>query len=167
MQRLVKSASWKNARLHMTTALKVRDLAHCLLAYEALEGKTSEPSGPPAFRVYHKLRRGLGEFAGVAGFQSLASRALVLARTEAPSLSAARVAGDGSLQSLSEIEQETDIDRDRAGEFLAGEAGSILIARLLSLLLLFLGDALTLNVLRDTWPGAAFDDCRNENGRKA
>jgi hypothetical protein len=31
-------------------------------------------------RVYEKLRQSLGEFAGVAGFQSLASRALALAR---------------------------------------------------------------------------------------
>jgi hypothetical protein len=145
----------------------MRDLAHRLLDYEIIAGKTSDPSESATLRVYEKLRQGLGEFAGVAGFQSLASRALALARTEAPSLSAAQVAADGSLQGLGEFEQQTDIDKNRAGKSPIGEAGTVLIARLLGLLNLFLGEALTLSLLRGTWPGAAFDDCSNENGRKA
>jgi hypothetical protein len=145
----------------------MRDLAHRLLHYEIIAGKTSDPSESATLRVYEKLRHGLGEFAGVAGFQSLASRALALARTEAPSLSAAQVAADGSLQGLGEFEHQTDIDKNRAGKSPIGEAGTVLIARLLGLLILFLGEALTLRLLRGTWPGAAFDDCSNENGRKA
>jgi hypothetical protein len=78
----------------------MRDLAHRLLTYEAGAGKTSEPMDSPTLRVYEKLRRGLGEFAGVAGFHSLATRALALARTEAPGLSAARISADGALQGL-------------------------------------------------------------------
>jgi hypothetical protein len=113
------------------------------------------------------LRRGLGEFAGVAGFQSLASRALALARTEAPSLGAVQVSADGALQGLGDIEYQFDVDKVQAGEFPAGEGEIILIARLLGLLLLFLGEALTLSLLRVTWPGAAFDDCSSEKGRKA
>jgi hypothetical protein len=66
-------------------------LAHRLLDYEIIAGKTSDPSESATLRVYEKLHHGLSEFAGVAGFQSLASRALALARTEAPSLSAAQV----------------------------------------------------------------------------
>jgi len=54
----------------------MRDLAHRLLAYEAGAGKTSELMESPTLRVYEKLRQSLGEFAGSAGFQSLASRAL-------------------------------------------------------------------------------------------
>jgi hypothetical protein len=146
----------------MTTPPTTRDLAHRLLAYEVVLAKTSEPSESASLRVYEKLRQGLGEFVGVAGFYSLASRALALARTEAPSLSAARVAADGSLQGLGELEHQMDIDKDRTDE-----AGIILIARLLGLLLLFLGEALTLSLLRGTWPGAALDDRSSENGRKA
>ena len=151
----------------MTTHPKTRDLAHRLLAYEAVAGKTSEPSESATLLVYEKLRQGLGEFAGVAGFQSLASRALVLAKTEAPSLSAVRVAADGSLHGLGEFEHQMDIDKDRAGESPAGDGGVILIARLLGLLLIFLGESLTLSLLRVNWPGAAFDDCNSENGRSA
>jgi hypothetical protein len=140
----------------------MRDLARRLLAYEAVAGKNSEPAEFATLRVYEKLRQGLGEFAGVAGFQSLASRALVLAKTEAPSLSTAQVAADGSLQGLGEFELQLGIDKERAGE-----GGIILIARLLGLLLIFLGEALTLSLLRVKWPEAALDDCNSKNGRKA
>jgi hypothetical protein len=145
----------------------MRDLARRLVAFEAVAGMTSEPAESATLRVYEKLRQGLGEFAGVAGFQSLAFRALTLARTETPSLSAARIAADGSLEGLGEFEQQLDIDKDRAGVSPAGEGGIILIARLLGLLLLFLGEALTLSLLRVKWPGASFDDRSSENGRKA
>ncbi len=142
------------------------DLAHRLVAYEAVTGKTSDTMESASLRVYEKLRQGLGEFAGVAGFQALASRALVLARSEVPSLGAARVTADGSLHGLGEFENQVDIARDRAGEYPVGDGGTILIARLLGLLLVFLGEVLTLSLLRVTWPGAALDDCNSENGRK-
>ena len=70
----------------MTTPPKMRDLAHRLLAYEAVTGKTSEPSEVAALRVYEKLRQSLSAFAGVAAFESLAFRALTQAKSEAPSL---------------------------------------------------------------------------------
>jgi len=76
-------------------------------------------------RVYERLRQTLGEFVGVAGFQSLASRALALARPDAPSLSAARRAADGSLQGLGESEPQIYDVKDQAGEF---PDGAILIA---------------------------------------
>ena len=151
----------------MTTPPDLRDLAQRLLDYEAFAGKPSEPAESATLRVYEKLRQELGEFAGSAGFQSLASRALVLARAEAPGLSAARIAADGSLQGWGEIEQQLDIDKIGAGEFPAGEGGIILIDRLLGLLHLLLGQALTLRLLRATWHGGAFDDRNFENGRNA
>jgi len=139
----------------------MRDLAHRLLTYEAGAGKASEPMESPTLRVYEKLRQSLGEFVGAAGFYSLASRALALAKPEAPSLNAAQVAGDGALQGLSEIETQIDLNRDPADE-----EGIILIARLLGLLRIFLGEALTLSLLRNAWPGETFDDGNAGNGRK-
>jgi hypothetical protein len=145
----------------------MRDLAQRLLAYEAFADETSEPADSATLRVYERLRQGLGEFAGIEGFHSLASRALALARTEAPSLSAARVAADGSLQGLGELEQQLDIDKDRTGESPAAGGGIILIACLLGLLLIFLGETLTLSLLRAKWPEAALNDRNFESGRKA
>ena len=145
----------------------MRDLAHRLLAYEVNAGKTAEPTASATLRVYEKLRQSLSGVAGVAAFESLAFRALTQAKSEAPSLWPVQIAGDGSLQGLGEIETQIDMDKDLAGEFPAGEGGIILIARLLGLLRLFLGEALTLSLLRNAWPGAALDNCNSENWRKA
>jgi hypothetical protein len=151
-----------DAGLNMTAAPGMRDLAHRLLTYEAGSGKNSEPIESPTLRVYQKLRQSLGEFVGVAGFYSLASRALALAKPEAPSLNAAQVSGDGALQGLSEIETQIGMNKDPAGE-----GGVILIDRLLGLLRIFVGEALTLSLLRNAWPGEAFDDRNSVHGRKA
>jgi hypothetical protein len=151
----------------MTTSREMRELAHRLLAYEAVAGKASEPAESATLRVYEKLRQSLVAFAGIAAFQSLALRALTQAKSEAPSLWAAQVAEDGSLQGLGEIEPEVELDRDQAGEYSTGEGGIALIARLLGLLLIFLGGTLTLNLLRNAWPSANFDDRSLENGRES
>jgi hypothetical protein len=145
----------------------MRGLAHRLLAYEAIAARPSESPEAVTLRVYEKLRQGLIEFAGVASFQSLAFRALTQAKSEAPGLWAVQVAEDGSLQGLGEFEDPTNIDQDRAGGSPTAEEGAILISRLLGLLLLFLGEALTLSLLQVTWPGAALDGRSSENGRKA
>lgn len=145
----------------MTTLPEVRDLAHRLLHYEANAGNTSESAESTTLRVYQKLRQSLGELAGSAGFHSLASRALTLARSEAPSLGAVQISTDGNLQGMSSIEPPIDIDKDRVYE-----GGIVLISHLLGLLHIFLGQALTRNLIRDVWPGAALDDCNSENGRK-
>jgi hypothetical protein len=145
----------------------MRDLAHRLLAFEVVAGKTSEPVEFATLRVYEKLRQSLSVFAGVAAFESLAFRALTQAKSEAPSLWAVQVAEGGSLQGLGEFEPQIDMDKDLSGEFPAGDGGIVLIARLLGLLLIFLGEALTLSLLRNEWPGEAFDDRNSIHGRKA
>jgi len=155
----------------MTTPPEMRDLALRLLAYEAGEAKTSATQGSAAYCVYEKLRRSLGAFAGVAGFHSLASRAMALAKSEAPCLSAARVTPDGAVQGLDpgicKSETQSGMEEDRAGAFSAGDGGTILIAYLLGLLLNLLGEALTFSLLRNAWPSEAFDDRTSGNGRKA
>jgi hypothetical protein len=132
-----------------------------------VSAKTSESLESATLGVYEKLRQSLSAFAGVAAFESLAFRALTQAKSEAPSLWAVQVKEDGSLQGLGEFESQIDVDKDLADNVPTGDVGIILIDRLLSLLLIFLGEALTLSLLRVTWPGAALEDCCSENGRKA
>lgn len=146
----------------MTTLPEMRDLARRLLSYEASAGITSEPVETATLRVYQKLRHSLGELAGSAGFQALASRALTLARSEVPSLSAVQVGADGSLEGMSSSEPSIEVELDRVHE-----GGIILISRLLGLLFIFLGEALTLSLLRDAWPDAALDDRNSGNGRQS
>jgi hypothetical protein len=124
----------------MMLLTQTRDLALRLLACEEAAGKTSEPMGFAAFRVCAKLRQPLTTLAGVAGFRSLLSRALTLARAEAPSLSAVRVAADGSLQGLDELRPQVDADQTR-------KAGIILITQLLGLLVRVVGEAITLQLV--------------------
>jgi hypothetical protein len=131
-------------------------LALRLLTYEAAAGNNSEPTESAASRVCEKLRRPLCSLAGVAGFRSLLSRALALARAEAPSLNAVQVSADGSLSGLDELEPQNDKD-------LSGEGGAILIAQILGLLLTFIGEGITLRLVQDVWPESTFD---NRDSRK-
>ncbi len=140
--------------------LETRELARRLLDDEAAAEKTSLSTESAVPRVYEKLRRNLCALAGIAGFRSLAARALTLAKAKASSLGAMRVTADGSLEGIGETALEGDGHR-------AAEDGVILLAELLGLLHLFIGEALTLRLLRDVWPNAFLDDCGSGKGKEA
>ena len=114
-----------------------RELAQRLLAYETVEAGTANPATQAVGRVCDKLRRPLTTVAGAAGFRSLLSRALTLAKQESPLLGALEVKSDGSLQGLH-------------GE--AAQSGAVLIAQLIGLMITFIGESLTLRLLHDVWP---------------
>jgi hypothetical protein len=135
----------------MRPLVETRDLARRLLAYEAAADKASLSTESTVIRAYEKLRLSLCVLAGVAGFRSLASRALMLAKAEAPSLSAMQVTENGSLQVLGGTESQSDKHQ-------AGEGGVILLAQLLGLLHTFIGESLTLRLVQDAWPGTTFSD---------
>ena len=116
------------------------DLARRLLAYESRDEHA--PESPLVFRVSEKLRRPLSRIAGTAGFRSLLSRSLTIASVKAPSLSAVRINPDGSLHGLDAIGDPDD----------ASNAGAMLIAQLLALLTLFIGNNLVLSLVSDIWP---------------
>lgn len=137
----------------------MRNLAARLIAFESNARESSEPMESAALRVYNKLRLSISAFAGAAAFQSFAFRALSQVQSEVPRFWTVQVAEDGSLEGLRDIKSQIDNDMD-----LAGEEGTILIARLLNLLHIFLGEALTLSLLRAIWPGATSDDRSSGNG---
>jgi hypothetical protein len=126
----------------MLSPNKTRDLARSLVAGEADASTTSLHTEPASVRVYERLRRQLGAPVGVDGFQALASRALALAKSQSPRLSAVQVTANGGLRGLDEVESRTDADED-------GEAGIVLIAQLLGLFLAFLGEVTTLRLIED------------------
>lgn len=121
---------------------KTRDLARSLVASETDATTASLQTEPVSVRVYDRLRRQLGAPVGVGGFQALASRALALAKSESPQLSAVQVTANGDLRGLGEAESQMEPDE-------GGEAGVILIAQLLGLFLSFLGEATTLRLIED------------------
>jgi len=121
---------------------KTRDLARSLLTAEAEAAGTSLHTEPAAMRVYERLRRQLASLMGVDGFQTLASRALALAKSKSPRLRTVQLTANGVLQGLGEVESQTEADED-------DEAGVTLIAHLLGLFLAFLGEATTLRLIDD------------------
>jgi len=108
----------------------------------AVETTASLHAEPATVRVYERLRRQIGAAVGADGFQALATRALALAKSESPRLSAVQLTANGGLCGLGEVASQTDVDED-------GEAGIILIAQLLGLFLTLLGEATTLRLIED------------------
>jgi len=126
-----------------TTKPAIQDLAQRLIALEAARDPSDGLVGG-AVRACEKLRVPLVKLVGVAGFRSLLSRALAIARAEVPSLDEVQVRPDGSLEGL-----------DRLGRIYAAEAGVGVVAQLLGLLVTFIGELLTLRLVSDVWPDAS------------
>jgi hypothetical protein len=116
---------------------EIRELAEQLVAFEANSQSVSTADRLATCRVCEKLRRPLVTLTGTAGYSSLLDRALTLAKRESRALSAVQVKPDGSLEGLE-------------GE--AAQAHPILVGYILSLLITFIGETLTMRLLHDIWP---------------
>lgn len=134
-----------------------QNLAERLVALETAHDNAFDARGDVAVQVIEELRVRLVRLAGQDGFRSLLSRALTLAKAEAPALHRVRVLADGSLEGFGGIEQIQETEP-------AGQAGRVLVTNLLELLVTFIGESLTLRLVRDAWPDAAIDgaDATNE-----
>lgn len=121
----------------------VRNLAQWLLAQEADESEHAATEALTALRVLDKLRLQLSRLVGVAGHQALLSRSLALAKAEVPWLEAVRIQTDGSLEGFGEKESRQNAK--------AAEGAEALLAQLLGLLITFIGEDLTLRLVRDIW----------------
>jgi hypothetical protein len=89
------------------------------------------------------LRAPLAKFVGMTGYCSLLSRALAMARAEVPTLGSIQVRPDGYLECSEAVEQNQD-----------AEAGAVVVAQLLGLLVTLIGEPLTLRLVSDVWPDA-------------
>src|ERR1035437_7390569 len=85
------------------------------------------------------------------GVRALLSRALALANAEVPWLRSVHVNTDGSFQGLDELGAQVDPD-----EIFDGCV--VLLAQLLGLLVAFIGELLTLRLVRDVWPKLPLND---------
>ena len=130
---------------------EVKALASRLIAYEAGTAKSTDAEKTASFRVCEKLRRPLSRLAGVAGFLSLLSRALALASGEVRWLKAIHINADGSMEGLDEAQAQLPQDKIAEGEI-------VLVAQLIGLLVTFIGEELTVRLVQEAWPDAAFDD---------
>ena len=133
-----------------TPSSSMRDLARRLLAVEAASQSADEPRVHGAVRVCEKLRISLTRFAGADGFTSLMRRALALARADVPSLQTVKLKPDGSLEGLEVLA----VDVTNGGP----EAAVAITAHLLGLLKTFIGEPLTLRLVREAWPDGSWDE---------
>ncbi len=81
---------------------------------------------------------------GKVGVRALVSRALALANAEAPSLRAVQVNAEGGLERMGELEAQFDPQ--------VAEGSLVLLAQLLGLLVAFIGENLTVRIVREAWP---------------
>jgi len=135
---------------------KARKLAEHLLRFETATGKAGA-EGTAAARACEKLRQVLSALLGGAGFRALLARALIMAQAEAPGLRAVQVKADGSLEGLSAVEPQS-------GDGKVAKEEVILIAHLLGLLIVFVGEALMLRLVQDAWPKATPDHFNFDEG---
>ena len=128
-------------------------IAQRLIAEELLTATTVDTTGRAAFRVCEKLRQPLSSLIGMAGFRSLFSRALTLAKGEVPWLGGLQIGADGTFGFSTEMNVQLDGEE-------AARGGTALIAQLLGLLVIFIGEALTLRLVHNVWPKAAATDSK-------
>ena len=118
------------------------ELAHKLFAFE--ERSDLDSNGEKdSTRVIEKLRILLTRFSGSDSYAALMRRAVVLARMEDPSLEGRAVTQSGSIPSFEGISIETSLT---------------LTAHLLDLMGTFIGHALTVTLLAETWPADKLKD---------
>jgi len=129
----------------------MRHLAERLIAHETKENKLSGTRTPEAFPVAEKLRAPLVALVGATGFAALLSRALVLASADVAWLRAVHVKADGALEGLAGLEAQVDTEKILQGQV-------VLLAELIELLEAFIGENLTMQIVRDIWPKLFIND---------
>ena len=137
----------------------MRDFAERLIGHETRKNRSSETKTPAACRVAEKLRPHLATLMGNLGFRALLSRALALANAEVPWLRAVHVNADGSLEGLDELGAQVDPDE-------IFEGCVVLLAQLLGLLVAFIGEDLTLRLVREVWPKLSLNNLDAGKGDK-
>ena len=124
----------------------MRKLARQIIAKE-LPRRSLSQSEPAyaALRVCSKLQGPLTAYAGAVGYRSLLRRALSLTRTENQWLATLEVSDAGAIV----VPANSDATWNAAE---TAEGGEALVAQLLQLLEIFIGEALTLRLVHEVWP---------------
>jgi len=131
-----------------------RTLARHVLLHEA--GGRAEPAAlaEAAARADARLRGRLADLIGLVGYTTLVDRAVRLARAESPALErgavdAGETGAEGTLRGFHEFARAS-------GDPAIAEAGlSALLAHVIGLLSLFIGEDLALRLVREAWPELA------------
>jgi hypothetical protein len=132
-------------------------LALKLIACEAACAPSDARVGD-AIRVCEKLRSPLVKLAGVVGVRTLMARTMALAKSEVPWLDSVQIRADGSLEGFDAAISPITLPPD--------EAGLEILFQLLGLLVTFIGEPLTLRLVRDVWPNVRSDKTEDKAGER-
>jgi hypothetical protein len=126
-----------------------RELAHWLLTHEVNNGQEPVALADAAETICRKLTPRLARLVTFAGCQAILARALHLATTDFPFLNGVRpgLSPEICFDGLGERVQGMELAQAREGL-------AMLLASVLGLLATFIGDELTLRLVRDVWPDA-------------
>ena len=122
-----------------------RKLARQLLAHEAGQSSDLEIIAEASERVCSKLRGHLTPLVGLEGYLALLMRALTMAKHSVQWLSPVEVMPDGNLDGLQKAATVQELDG-------ASEGYVIFLAHILDLLIIFIGEGLTIRFLNEVWP---------------
>jgi hypothetical protein len=122
-----------------------RTLAARLIACEARGRHAGGSEVPDAFQICEKLRAPLATLMGSTGYHALLSRALTIARQEHAWLGTVPVPAEGPLAAPAEAAAPVTPQALAAGS-------AALLSTLLGLLMTFIGEPLTLHLVREVWP---------------
>lgn len=133
-------------------APETRDLAWRLLRQEAGGREEAAALAEASERVCGRLRQRLVGLIGGVGFAALFGRALRLARAEFPILAGVTIeeGADGCLQGVREFAAA-----HAAEPAVAGDALAAILAHFIGLLITFIGEALSLRLIGESWPESA------------
>ena len=135
----------------------MRHFAKRVITYETRESESSGTTPSAGFGVCEKLRPQLVTLMGTGGFLALLSRALVLASAEVSWLGSLKVEEDG-------LVDESEMLDPQPGPDEMFEGTVVLAAQLLGLLVAFIGENLTLRLVREAWPKLPLNNLNFETG---
>jgi len=136
----------------------LRQLALNVLTREAGSRADTAALAAATHRAYDNLARVLVPLIGEVGVTALTARALHLAQREYPWLARTRDSTQID-ESFTQLKLSLEQHDDSA---VAAEAAAAALASLLALLVTFIGEPLTMNLLRRAWPDRAFDPSSEE-----
>ncbi len=136
--------------------LAMRQLAERLIAAKRT-GPTPSEGTTTSFPILERLHPALAALVGTVGVNALMARAIALTTPAAPWLRGLQVTADGALQGLGDFEAKVTPEQVREGR-------TALLTQLLGLLRRFIGDHLTVQMLREVWPTLSLKELEEGNG---
>jgi hypothetical protein len=130
----------------------LRRLTLKVLAQYAGEGASAGALGAAVLRAYNDLAAALIPLIGNQGVETLTARALHVTGREYPWLNGAREPGKPTEPAEPVTDAMSRLDRQDPA--VASEAAGALLATFTGLLVTFIGESLTTQLLRKAWPDA-------------